>query len=120
MNRTFATCWWSTSGERGCEVTAAAEGREAIGLIQRTPGRYTLVVTDLQLPGLDGLAVLRAARAANPSVYVVIITGYAYLEFLEVKPKPKTAAPVQLGGVGVEVQTGRAPERRQPFHRRVG
>jgi DNA-binding NtrC family response regulator len=66
--------------ERGCEVTAAAEGREAIGLIQRTPGRYTLVVTDLQLPGLDGLAVLRAARDANPSVYVVIITGYASLD----------------------------------------
>jgi DNA-binding NtrC family response regulator len=66
--------------ERGCEVTGAAEGREAIALIQRTPGRFTLVVTDLQLPGVDGLAVLRAARAANPSVYVVIITGYASLD----------------------------------------
>lgn len=66
--------------EGGCEVTAASEGREAIGLIQRTPGRYSLVVTDLQLPGVDGLAVLRAARAANPSVYVVIITGYASLD----------------------------------------
>ena len=66
--------------ERGCEVTSAGEGREAIGLMQRTPGRYSLVVTDLQLPGVDGLAVLRAARAANPSVYVVIITGYASLD----------------------------------------
>src|SRR5262249_5931846 len=32
------------------------------------------------MPGADGFAVLNAARAANPSAYVVMITGYGSLE----------------------------------------
>jgi DNA-binding NtrC family response regulator len=66
--------------DRGFHVTATADGRAALAAIAQTPSRFTLVVTDLQMPGADGLAVLRAARAANPSVYVVIITGYASLD----------------------------------------
>lgn len=66
--------------ERGFEVDAAPEGREAIRVLERAGARYTLVITDLQLPGADGLAVLRAAKAANPSLYVIIITGYASLD----------------------------------------
>lgn len=64
----------------GFEVTAAADGRAALTAIERAPALYTLIVTDLQLPGADGLAVLRAAKSANPSTYVVIITGYASLD----------------------------------------
>jgi DNA-binding NtrC family response regulator len=42
--------------------------------------RYPVVVTDLHMPGADGFEVLRAARAANPNCYVVMITGYATLD----------------------------------------
>jgi DNA-binding NtrC family response regulator len=66
--------------ERGYEVTMVPDGRAAVTAIERAPLRFGLIVTDLQLPGADGLAVLRAARAANPSSYVVIITGYASLD----------------------------------------
>jgi DNA-binding NtrC family response regulator len=38
------------------------------------------VVTDLNLPGADGFAVLHAARQANPFCYVIIVTGYASLD----------------------------------------
>lgn len=65
---------------RKLRVATAADGRSAVGQIERDPSRYSLVVTDLQLPGVDGLGVLRAARAANPSAYVVIVTGYASLD----------------------------------------
>jgi DNA-binding NtrC family response regulator len=65
---------------RGFHVTATNDGRGALAAIAQAPSRFALVVTDLQMPGADGLAVLRAARAANPSVYVVIITGYASLD----------------------------------------
>src|SRR6266540_5214281 len=65
---------------RGFHVTSTADGRTALAAIAQTPSRFALIVTDLQMPGADGLAVLRAARAANPSVYVVIITGYASLD----------------------------------------
>jgi DNA-binding NtrC family response regulator len=64
----------------GLEVVGAEEGRAAIAAIEREPARFGLIVTDLELPGADGLAVLRAARRANPSAYVVIVTGYASLD----------------------------------------
>jgi DNA-binding NtrC family response regulator len=66
--------------DRGHNVTALSDGRAAIKEIEQNPARYTLIVSDLQLPGADGLAVLRAARAANPSAIVLIVTGYASLE----------------------------------------
>lgn len=64
----------------GIAVTGAHDGRTAIAALERSNGRFTVVVTDLSLPGADGLAVLKAARHANPSSYVVIVTGYASLD----------------------------------------
>ena len=65
---------------QGFVVAEATSGQAAVDAIERDPERYGLIVTDLQLPGLDGLAVLHAAKSANPSVYVVVITGYATLD----------------------------------------
>lgn len=65
---------------RGIQVTAVADGVAAIEEIGRQAGRYGLVFADLHLPKSDGMAVLEAARAANASAYVVIITGYATLD----------------------------------------
>jgi DNA-binding NtrC family response regulator len=65
---------------RGLRVTVADDGRAALAAIGRDPARFRLIVTDLQLPGADGLEVLRAARQANPSCFVVIVTGYASLD----------------------------------------
>jgi len=66
--------------DKGFEVASTGDGRAAVAAIEREPARYRLILTDLQLPGADGLAVLRAAKRANPSCYVVIITGYASLD----------------------------------------
>lgn len=66
--------------DRGFVVASAADGRAALAEISRAPSRYGLVVTDLQLPGIDGLGVLQAVREANPSAYVIIVTGYASLD----------------------------------------
>jgi DNA-binding NtrC family response regulator len=64
----------------GMLVTGAKDGRAAIAALQRSGGRFGLVVTDLNLPGADGFAVLQAARHANNKCYVVIVTGYASLD----------------------------------------
>lgn len=66
--------------KQGMAVTSATDGRAAIAALERSNGKFALVVTDLSLPGADGLAVLRAARHANASSYVVIVTGYASLD----------------------------------------
>jgi len=65
---------------RGCRAGAAADGRAAIAAVERAPSRYDVVLTDLHLPGADGLEVLKCVRAVNVAIYVVIITGYASLD----------------------------------------
>ena len=66
--------------EAGHEVSSAADGTAAVADITRNPTKYGLVISDLQLPGIDGLGVLKAAKAANPSVAVIIVTGYASVD----------------------------------------
>ena len=65
---------------QGFDVATAHDGRAAIAAISRDPKQFAVIITDLHLPGADGFEVLRAARDANPSVYVVMITGYASID----------------------------------------
>lgn len=61
-------------------VTALTDGRAAIQTLERFPGRFNLVLTDLNMPGADGFAVLNEAKRSNPECAVVIVTGYATLD----------------------------------------
>lgn len=61
-------------------VTAVGDGLAAIQTLERNPGRFGLVITDLNMPGADGFAVLMEARRTNPDCAVVIVTGYATLD----------------------------------------
>jgi DNA-binding NtrC family response regulator len=67
-------------GARGLSVASTPDGRAAVTALERSGGRCRLVFTDIAMPGADGFSVLAAARAANPFVYVVMITGYGSLE----------------------------------------
>ncbi len=58
-------------------VASVPDGDAAIRALQNEPERYWLVVTDVVMPGADGLAVLRAAKTANPGVRVVVASGCA-------------------------------------------
>src|SRR6266576_1090410 len=62
----------------GYSVTEAADAREAINEIGRT--RHRLVLTDLRMPNGSGLDVLRAARAADPDVPVIVMTAYGSID----------------------------------------
>ena len=61
-------------GRFGHKCLVAASGSEAIDLIDTmTPD---LVVTDLHMPGMDGIAVMRRARQESPPIPVVLMTAY--------------------------------------------
>ena len=60
------------------EVTEAASGDEALDLLRT--GRFDVVLTDLRLPGVDGVAVLRAALGRDPRTSVVLMTAYGSIE----------------------------------------
>jgi two-component system response regulator HydG len=64
----------------GFGVTVAPDGRAAIAALERAPAHFGIVMTDLHMPGADGFEVLKAARTAHPSCYVVMVTGYATLD----------------------------------------
>ncbi len=59
-------------------VTEAADARAALQEIARAP--YRLVLTDLRMPHGSGLDVLRAARAADPFLPVVVMTAYGSID----------------------------------------
>lgn len=62
----------------GHSCLTACTGQEAIGLIDAE--HPNLVVTDLRLPTVNGLAVARYARRASPPVPVILITAYSSFE----------------------------------------
>ncbi len=62
----------------GYEIDTAASGDQ--GLEMARAGSYDVVVTDLKMPGLGGMDVLKALRKEKPDVVVVIFTGYANVE----------------------------------------
>jgi DNA-binding NtrC family response regulator len=65
---------------RNLAVTVASDGRAAITAIERNPHRFTIILTDINMPGADGFEVLKTAKSSNRESYVVMITGYATLD----------------------------------------
>jgi DNA-binding NtrC family response regulator len=59
-------------------IVTAENGLEAIHALKEL--QFDLVITDLKMPGANGIEVLMRARKVNPNVQVIIITGYASLE----------------------------------------
>lgn len=63
----------------GMEVTEAASGEDALARIA-ADGSFPLVITDLRMPGLDGLGLLKAVLVEHPDTVVLVITGVAEVE----------------------------------------
>ena len=57
------------------DVDLAPDGRTAIERLRVVP--YDLLITDLKMPGIDGITVIREGRRLRPDIPVVIITGYS-------------------------------------------
>ena len=60
----------------GCLVDKVANGNQAIELIARES--YDLVISDIKMPGCTGYEVFAAAKAADPTTPVILITGFGY------------------------------------------
>src|SRR5690348_8685320 len=60
--------------QEGYDVEPAATGTEAVEAIRQR--HYDLVLTDLKMPGIDGLGVLAEVRKRSPLTVTVMMTGY--------------------------------------------
>lgn len=62
---------------RGHLVEAAEDGDIGLDAIRTAEGAFDLVVSDIRMPAMDGIAMARAAREAFPAVRILLMTGYA-------------------------------------------
>jgi len=62
-------------GGEGYSVTVAPSGEDALRVIPQL--RPDLILTDINLPGISGLDVMKQARAADPDACIIVVTGYA-------------------------------------------
>lgn len=65
---------------RGRQVRSCKDGQEAIRVLQEEKEPFDVVITDLIMPAVGGLEVIRAAKNRHPETQVVVITGFASLE----------------------------------------
>ncbi|HET7088652.1 MAG TPA: response regulator [Anaerolineae bacterium] len=61
---------------RGYTVESARDGLDALQVLQ-TDGPFTVLVTDLMIPNMNGFQLLREARRLDPRLEVIVITGVA-------------------------------------------
>ena len=60
------------------EIETAVSGEEGLGMARTRD--YDVVVTDLKMPGIGGMEVLKTLRRERPEIVVVVFTGYANVE----------------------------------------
>jgi two-component system, NtrC family, response regulator AtoC len=65
-------------GKLGCQVSTAADGVAALEIIRNTS--VDLLITDLNMPKMDGLALLAALREEDNDIPVIVVTAYGTVE----------------------------------------
>lgn len=63
--------------QAGHDVVAAADGAEALDLLTRAEGAFDLLLADIKMPVMDGIALALAAARDYPEVTILLMTGYA-------------------------------------------
>lgn len=98
----------------GCDVLKARNGEEALEVLEEREG-VSIVLLDMKMPGMDGMEVLRRIKEKDPSILVIVITGFATLEVAIEAMKagaydfiPKPFEPAQL-----RIVAGRALEKQR-------
>jgi two-component system cell cycle response regulator CpdR len=61
----------------GHDITTASDGAEALEILGRTDGAFDLLLTDIQMPVMDGIALALAAARDFPDLTILLMTGFA-------------------------------------------
>ena len=103
-NRSAADALARVLSKQGHEVSTAYDGQTAITTLQSRP-TLDVVLTDLKMEPVDGMAVLRAARQCRPPLEVIVFTAYGAVDIAveamrlgarDFLTKPVTVEQVQL------------------------
>ena len=61
----------------GHETITAQDGAEALEILTREDGAFDLLLTDIQMPVMDGIALALSAARDFPNLTILLMTGYA-------------------------------------------
>jgi two-component system cell cycle response regulator CpdR len=61
----------------GHDVMTAADGAEALDVLLREQGAFELLLTDIRMPVMDGIALALAVARDHPAITILLMTGYA-------------------------------------------
>ena len=62
----------------GYDVTPAESGEKAVTLLEQQP--FDMLLTDLKMPGMGGMQVVAEARARQPDIAIIVLTGHGSLD----------------------------------------
>ena len=65
-------------GRLGYQTETCHDGPSALALFQSDPNRFSIVVTDLSLPGLNGEDLIEGIRRIRPEIPAIITSGYPH------------------------------------------
>lgn len=98
---------------RGYDVSTAHDGDTALRLVQER--EFDVVILDQNMPGKDGITVLRELKKKQPHLEVVILTGYGSVDMalkgFELGIYDYTSKPIQLADLEAKI--------RQAFQRKI-
>jgi CheY-like chemotaxis protein len=61
----------------GHDTVTAQDGAEALDILSRDDGAFDLLLTDIQMPVMDGIALALSAARDFPNLTILLMTGYA-------------------------------------------
>jgi DNA-binding NtrC family response regulator len=74
---------------RGLKVETSSSGEEALDKVRERD--FDVIVLDLAMPGLDGIATLKRLKQVDPDLQVILLTGHATV--------PKSVEAIKLGAI---------------------
>ena len=80
MQKTMTGCVDSLkkrSKKPGHHVIACADGDRALRALKFADGAFDLLLTDIMMPGLDGIELAKQAESLAPGIKIMFITGFA-------------------------------------------
>ncbi len=75
----------------GHEVVRVADGEDGLDVLGETPGQFELLLTDIVMPGVDGIELARRAAEVDPGLKIMFITGFAAVALNAGSGAPKEA-----------------------------
>lgn len=82
----------------GHHVIACADGERALRALKFADGAFDMLLTDIMMPGLDGIELAKQAEQLSPGIKIMFITGFAAVAMNDPKAAQSTvlSKPVHL------------------------